>query len=107
MEPQPELAFRRHLILDLNDDTQQQRASIYLDVEFPLQFSGLRTQLQQLGLCGGAGSIPNPGQWVKGSGFGVPAVAQRKRIQLVSMRLRDQSLASLSGLAGIQVLLWV
>ena len=71
MEPQPELAFRRHLILDLNDDTQQQRASIYLDVEFPLQFSGLRTQLQQLGLCGGAGSIPNPGQWVTGSGLAI------------------------------------
>ena len=32
---------------------------------FPLWHSGLRIQLQQLGCCGGIGSISSPVQWVK------------------------------------------
>ena len=33
----------------------------------PAVVSGLRIQLQSLGHCGGAGSIPSLAQWVKGS----------------------------------------
>ena len=37
--------------------------------EFPPWCSGLRIQLQQLGLLQSTGLIPCTTQWVKGSGF--------------------------------------